>query len=252
MFTDYDHNKESHTVSGAYCALEKLLPKLGGDATSLLDVGCGVGTWLEAASQLGIDDLKGLEGGELDGKTVYRSGSIECVDLRKPFRLGRKFDLLLCLEVAEHLEEIYADDLISSLVAHSDKILFSAAVPGQPGQHHVNCQWPSYWQKKFGDRGFVCRDWPRWDLWETSIIEPHYRQNLMLAERAASVEGATKILSVVHPELLTSVGMRDVVWHIENGSQPLSWYLTVAIKAVPKKVRRWTRRGGRIRRGLDI
>ena len=102
-------------------------------------------------------------------------------DLSRPLNLARRFDLVLCLEVAEHLEPASAATIIDTLTAHGDRILFSAAAPGQPGMHHVNCQWPDYWQRLFNARGFACDGAVRWEIWRNGRIEPWYRQNLMMA-----------------------------------------------------------------------
>src|SRR5690606_41065311 len=75
-------------------------------------------------------------------------------DLRHPFDLGRGFDLVICLEVAEHLPESSAADLVDSLCRHSNRILFSAAIPGQGGQNHLNEQWSEYWQAHLLSRGY--------------------------------------------------------------------------------------------------
>src|SRR5207244_51594 len=122
---------------------------------SLLDVGCGVGTWMRAASDLGVVEVFGIDGIISDHLYVRRN-TISKFDLSKPFDLKRHFDVALCLEVAEHLPATAADDLIASITSHSDVVLFGAACPSQPGQHHINCQWPIYWQEKFNRRGFVC------------------------------------------------------------------------------------------------
>jgi len=78
--------------------------------------------------------------------------------LTRSWDLKRKFDAVLCLEVAEHLDSAFAPTLIDALIKHGNLIYFSAACPGQTGQHHVNCQWPVYWQQLFNERGFACED----------------------------------------------------------------------------------------------
>src|SRR5262249_3077532 len=71
---------------------------------SVLDVGCGIGTWLAMAKELGISEVRGLEAEWLDrGKLQIASELVSTVELEKGFSLGRRFDLAICLEVAEHL-----------------------------------------------------------------------------------------------------------------------------------------------------
>jgi 2-polyprenyl-3-methyl-5-hydroxy-6-metoxy-1,4-benzoquinol methylase len=65
--------------------------------------------------------------------------------LIQPLDLEKEFDLVVSLEVAEHLPASAADQFVNTLVKHGKKILFSAAIPGQGGQDHLNEQWPDYW-----------------------------------------------------------------------------------------------------------
>jgi SAM-dependent methyltransferase len=160
----FDHAISPASADSAYAALSKIF--LDALPNSLLDVGCGTGTWLRAADRLGVPDLHGIDGVDCSGdRSRVRFSKL---DLTKPFSLGRRYDVVLCLEVAEHLDETHAKVLIRSLVAHAPKIIFSAACPGQPGQHHVNCRWPDYWQSLFNDEGFACDDAIRWSIWGIS------------------------------------------------------------------------------------
>lgn len=153
----YNHEFNVHSLEGAIRAFEYLA--LGRQINSLLDVGAGTGNWLFAAGRLGIKDILGLDGVPPNHRQVWVAPElIQCVDLRTPFRLGRRFDAALCLEVAEHLPPECARPLIETLCIHSNLIFFSAAAPGQHGDHHVNCRWPTYWQELFNTFGYVCRD----------------------------------------------------------------------------------------------
>lgn len=70
-------------------------------------------------------------------------------------------DLVLCLEVAEHLPESAADTLCDALAAATgDRLVFSAATPGQGGAGHINEQPGEYWAAKLGARGLEI-DMPR-------------------------------------------------------------------------------------------
>jgi len=79
-------------------------------------------------------------------------------DLREPLDMGRTFDLVVCIEVAEHLPESAADTLCDTIVGHMGRyLLFTAAPPGQRGNGHINCQLSQYWMRKFSDRGLGYR-----------------------------------------------------------------------------------------------
>jgi 2-polyprenyl-3-methyl-5-hydroxy-6-metoxy-1,4-benzoquinol methylase len=115
---------------------------------SVIDIGCGVGNYITPFLARGCTAL-GIDGCDSAGEFI--PNNFKRVDLRFPLleELG-KFDLTICLEVAEHLPEEHADRLVASVAQVSrGMILFSAAIPGQVGTHHHNCQPPSYWIKKF-------------------------------------------------------------------------------------------------------
>ncbi|HMC28421.1 MAG TPA: class I SAM-dependent methyltransferase [Verrucomicrobiae bacterium] len=200
MTIDYDHSANLHTIDGPRAALPKLFPF--GLPESILDVGCGTGTWLRAAIDSGISDVIGIDGVEIPpDQLLFPPGKFHCRDLGAPVDLGRRFELVICLEVAEHLEQGSGRILIRTLTQHADVILFSAACPGQFGQHHVNCQWPEYWQALFNSEGYACDDSPRWTIWDDSMIEGWYRQNIFMARRDPDAGREPRIKSIIHPEM---------------------------------------------------
>lgn len=191
-------------VESARRILGALKPPLG----SVLDVGCGRGAWMKAAQELGATDTHGVEGPWLnrDGLLVD-SDKVEIIDLEKgSFELGRLFNTVVCIEVGEHLPESAADALVESLVRHGDRIVFSAAVPGQGGHGHINEQWQGYWAAKFEKHGYGRRDPLRDWIWEDPEIHYYLRQNVMLFQWGwGSCESPA---SVVHPEMWTTLFSR--------------------------------------------
>jgi SAM-dependent methyltransferase len=168
---------------------------------SVLDVGCGVGTWLSEWANQGITDFLGLDGDYVDRAALQvSSDNFRSTDLRSPFSLGRQFDLVESLEVAEHLEESRADAFVQSLANHADTILFSAAIPGQGGRHHVNEQWPSYWIEKFSRRGLHVYDVIRPVIWTDRRIDHWYRQNVLLFSKNIEFDADETRIDVVHPD----------------------------------------------------
>lgn len=202
MTIDYDYQNNRHTKTGAGAALPYLFP--AEKPASLLDVGCGIGTWLQAALEFGIPEVFGVDGSPIHPDQLLVPPALFMQqDLTRPLTLGRKFAAVLCLEVAEHLDEEAGKNLIRSLTQHGDTIYFSAACPDQLGQHHINCQWPAYWQSLFNAEGFTCSDDIRWEIWECREIERWYRQNMFLAVKSDTQAGREKrIPAVVHPEML--------------------------------------------------
>ena len=168
---------------------------------SVLDVGCGVGAWVAEWINQGVTDVLGLDGEYVDKSMLQIPlTSFQSTDLRNPFSLGRRFDLVQSLEVAEHLEESCADAFVQSLVDHADTILFSAAIPGQLGKHHVNEQWPSYWAEKFSHFGLKSFDVVRPTIWMDQRVDCWYRQNTILFSKESSFDVSDTCIDVVHPE----------------------------------------------------
>jgi SAM-dependent methyltransferase len=248
MLVEYNHFKNTHTAIGASAAFTILFP--ANLPTCILDIGCGEGTWLEAAIDAGVHDIMGVDGANVSQANLrFPLESFRCLDISDSFDLKRKFDLVLCLEVAEHLEEKKADVLVSNLVRHGDVILFSAACPHQYGQHHVNCQWPEYWQKMFNRYGYRCSDSQRWVIWNEAQIEPWYRQNLFLAEKSNDFGTEPRIKPVIHPEMMGSinqVSLSEVCAAMdrsfEQGKLPLNWYVKNLAQALLLKAGRLSKR----------
>lgn len=174
---------------------------------TVLDVGCGTGTWLRVAKELGAAEVQGLDGVHVDRALLTIAvDEFQQHDLTQPLALGRTYDLVICLEVAEHLPDAAAAELVRGLAAHGDFILFSAAIPNQGGQHHVNEQWPAYWQALFAAQGLYPYDVLRARFWGNERVEWWYRQNMIVyAPRAAEdwLGGppTPAVLPLVHPGL---------------------------------------------------
>jgi SAM-dependent methyltransferase len=120
-----------------------------------LDIGCGPGEYLRALSELGIATI-GCDGASTGVRRAPPASFVFVHDLRKPLVTNRKFDLVLCIEVAEHLPRSNAATLVASICENSkDWILFSAAPPeAPPGDDHINCQPIEFWSAIFATHGF--------------------------------------------------------------------------------------------------
>jgi SAM-dependent methyltransferase len=148
---------------------------------SVIDVGCGVGGWLRAFSENGATTVRGLDGNYVDRSKLHIPS--ECfseIDLQGPLRLEGRYDLAVCLEVAEHLDPQAGGELVRALTAVAPLILFSAAVPGQGGNGHVNEQWPAYWRRLFERHSFRMLDVIRPMIRDERRVEWWYRQNIVM------------------------------------------------------------------------
>ena len=202
------HNEASRTSA------REAIPLVLGfvPAASVVDVGCGNATWLAEFKAAGIDDYLGIDGDYVNReKLLIESERFLPRDLAKPLEIGRRFDLAVSLEVAEHLPEESADAFVASLVGLAPVVLFSAAIPHQEGDGHINEQWPQYWHKKFAQRDYVVVDCLRPLLWTSPTISAWYAQNMLFfVERehlgnyprlasALALAGENPPLALVHP-----------------------------------------------------
>lgn len=181
--TNYDSSFFAYVNSGSIVSAERLLPFLLNNLriTSVLDVGCGQGAWLSVWTKLGVEDIVGIDGDYVEPeKLLIPEPSFKPFDLTGQFNLARQFDLVQCLEVAEHLPDSSASTLVASLCKHSDLVLFSAAPPGQGGDNHVNEQPYDYWRNLFSQHGYSAFDFVRPLVVDEFTIEPWYRFNMFL------------------------------------------------------------------------
>jgi SAM-dependent methyltransferase len=128
MNIDYNHAQNTHTLEGARTALAVLLSMIR--PGSMLDVGCGTGVWLLAASELGVSDFVGIDGVDIPERELHiPSHHFVQRNLEFGFDLGRRFDLALCLEVAEHLDCSSSRDLVKSITRSGKNFLTSTNSP---------------------------------------------------------------------------------------------------------------------------
>jgi len=172
---------------------------------SLLDVGCGIGTWMQVFKQNGVKKIKGIDGNYVNRSHLFshiEEDEFQALDLSRPLDIGEKFDLAICLEVAEHLPPSSASDFIGSITKHSDIVIFGAAIPGQWGQNHLNEQWTAYWIGLFNDRGYKPYDLLRPLIWDNKNVEWWYKQNILVFSKTTLQIPVNPISyqCVIHPE----------------------------------------------------
>jgi SAM-dependent methyltransferase len=177
---------------------------------SVVDVGCGSGAWTRAFKEAGVPKILGIDGFYVkDEQLLISPGEFKRADLSQPLQLGEKFDLALSLEVAEHLPGARAESFVADLARLSPVIMFSAAVPGQGGTHHINEQWPSYWVRHFQKAGYQWFDVIRPKIWGNSEVKWWFRQNILMFLRedvvsrfpwAAGYVRTDAPLDIAHPE----------------------------------------------------
>jgi SAM-dependent methyltransferase len=180
---------------------------------SVVDVGCGTGVWLAAFREHGVADVLGIDGPWTEGAPRELPDSFfREHDLSQPLKMDRAFDLAVCLEVAEHLPPETAQPLVEGLTHLAPIVFFSAAIPFQGGDGHINERWQSFWSDLFAGHGFRCPIDLRSRFWANDAVEFWYRQNMAcyiaegrldLLRRLSSELGLAPSapLDVVHPDL---------------------------------------------------
>ena len=183
---------------------------------TVVDFGCGLGMWLSVWEEAGCD-VRGVDGDWVDREQMaIAPNRFTAHDLSSPIQLDRQFDLAMSVEAAEHLMPESASGFVESLTRAAPVVLFSASIPNQPGEDHVNCQWPSYWADLFLARDYVVIDSLRYMIWADSRVDWWYRQNIMMYVARSRLTDYPALatlyrkdaqpLSLVHPELMQT-------WH---------------------------------------
>lgn len=115
---------------------------------TVLDVGCGPGTYVRALRELGVEAI----GIDTDKRVLEQEYLLQ----QSLFDTNLTAEVVLCLEVAEHIDSSEADAIATSIAATMEPngiLIWSAAHPGQGGVGHINCQPKSYWQAKLEEAG---------------------------------------------------------------------------------------------------
>jgi hypothetical protein len=140
------------------------------------DIGCGNGRYTQNFINHGIS-CDGYDGSPLTPELT--GGMCEVMDFSRPVNIG-KFDLVLSLEVGEHIPAEYEQIFINNICNASNKfLLLSWAIEGQHGIGHVNCHSNEYIISELQLRGFTHIKWFSEILRDEATL-PWFKDTLMV------------------------------------------------------------------------
>lgn len=151
----YDKSFYSETHENKIESFRKVASILSRHLTfeTVLDIGCGSGQLLAELKQNGKDVL-GCEISEAAIKRAPAGITSFQADAAKPIHINRCFDLVVCIEVAEHINKRQSSRLVANCTNLGRQVFFTAAPKGQSGVGHINLQSYSFWIKLFAKQGF--------------------------------------------------------------------------------------------------
>ena len=195
----YVHDEVYFNLVAPRIIAAKLYPILR--PRSVADVGCGLGTFLAAFKESGAQTVQGYDGDWVNRELLLKYISLsefKAIDLQDDFATdGAKFDLVISLEVAEHLRPESADRFIKNLVSLGDVLLFSAATPATWfDSSHLNNQWPDYWRDKFASHGYFMHDVVRHIFLDDEDVCVWYRTNMFLVTKGKDTSLPGRLLQI--------------------------------------------------------
>jgi trans-aconitate methyltransferase len=211
---------------------------------SVVDVGCGIGTWLKVWRDLGVENIVGIDGDYVNRRNLLIPAErFTPMNLAAPVKVEGAYDLVQSLEVGEHLPEQSSEAFVAFLCSLGPIVLFSAALPYQGGTDHINEQWPDFWAELFKKQGYVTVDAIRDRVWTNPDVAYYYAQNALLFVKA-------EVLDSLHPiirqSVVSSLGTLSRVhprrWLQTHENPPR---LEQVVRAFPESVADFAARSGR-------
>lgn len=180
------------------------------DVKSVLDIGCAYCTWLKHWQDRGVPSIYGVDGAYVDKNRIeVPQDCFGAANLSEPLNLNRRFDLVMSLEVGEHIPPPSAKTFADTIATHAERyVLFSAAPPGQGGEFHVNEMPYEFWRGHFARHGFDAYDCVRPIISATPSISYWYRYNTFLyvrREAAHTLPAAIQVTRVADGTSLSDI-----------------------------------------------
>jgi len=233
-------NRSELTFSSAEVIVPWLLRTV--KPKSVIDIGCGNGCWLAVFQKHGLQDFLGVDGNWVPSDQLEIPAShFEMSDLLHAYKSNRAFNLVMSLEVAEHLPPRSAPEFIKSLTALGPVVLFGAAIPLQGGVGHINEQWPAYWIELFEKQNYVAVDCLRGLFWKSPGVAAWYVQNTFFFIREDVLNDYPELLE---EEKKYSMGKHPIVHpsqylrRIDELRDPMTYSVKSFLKVAPHLLKR--------------
>lgn len=155
--SEYDDgcNKEEELIEHFRGIATKIISSL--HPQIVLDVGCEYGYLVESLRELGVEawgiDISSYairQATESIKPFVYAQSATEPL----PEMFPQKFDLIVSIDMLEHVNEDIAMTILDNLSPYTDNFLISTSCSNFDDLTHFNVQPPAYWVEKFARRGF--------------------------------------------------------------------------------------------------
>ena len=119
----------------------------------VLDAGCAMGFLVEALRQRGVEAF-GVDLSSYAIANTHESVRSFCRQGSLTDELTERYDLIVTIEVLEHIPRHDAERAIENICAHTSDVLFSSTPFNYKEATHVNIHPPDYWVEQFGRHGF--------------------------------------------------------------------------------------------------
>lgn len=125
---------------------------------STYDAGCAKGFLVRALLERGVDAYGGdISEEAIEGAPAGLRERLEVIDLSQPLQSDRRYDLVTCIEVLEHMAPDHARRAVANLCAMSDVVLLSTTPDDFREPTHVNIRQAGDWAQAFATHGFYRR-----------------------------------------------------------------------------------------------
>ena len=224
----YVYSENVHNLQAPEIIVPEILNLI--KAKSVADIGCGLGTFLHVFKKHGIEMVMGYDGKWVNKELLFRyinEDEFTTWDLEKEIKPEKKCDLAISLEVAEHISGANAEIFVQSLLNCGEVVVFSAAIPYQGGQNHINEQWLTYWEEIFARHCYEMHDILRPLFWDNEAVFTWYKQNIVVFAPKGYVFASEPVYSpfknLVHYNLYMdkSKGLQNL---IAGRKSPVSYF----------------------------